>query len=352
MRRFLVILAFVLAFLQTAQTAMAQTLVFTTVTREPFSMTDKDGDTGFSIDLIAEIGKDLGRTIEIQREDSFSAMLSAVETAQVDGAIANISITSAREAIMDFSLPVFVSGVQVMLPAEEGGSPLFSALLTREIGFAVLLAFGALFACGILMWVFERARQEYFDRPFKQALFPSFWWALNLVVNGGFEERMPRSPIGRIFGVVMVISSLFVVSIFVAQITAAMTVEAIQSNVQSINDLDGRRVGTIEASTSAQFLDTRGVAYQRYGDLEQLLQAFEKQELDAVAFDAPILAYYVQNRGKGKARLMSRAFKPENYGIALAAGSPLREEINRSILRLRENGVYDELVTKWFGSGY
>lgn len=163
---------------------------------------------------------------------------------------------------------------------------------------------------------------------------------------------MPRSPLGRGLGVLMVISSLFIVSIFVARITAALTVEAIQSNVQSINDLDGRSIGTIDGSTSAAFLDERGLSYVLYSDLNSMLTALEANTLQAVVFDGPILAYYTANQGRGRARLMDKVFKPENYGIALPTGSPLREEINQCLLRLRENGTYDDLVVKWFGNAY
>jgi len=38
-------------------------------------------------------------------------------------------------------------------------------------------------------------------------------------VNGGFEERVPQSRVGRGFAVLLVIASLFIVSIFVAQIS-------------------------------------------------------------------------------------------------------------------------------------
>ncbi len=347
----------ILAILFVAQNqAHAQDLTFSTVSREPFSMleggTDGGAETGFSVDLIRALAKDLNKTVALDRKDSFTEMLDAVQASAVDGAIANISITAAREADMDFTLPIFASGVQVMLPADSARNALFTTILTREIGLAVVLAFGILFACGMIMWAFERNRQEYFDRPFYQALFPSFWWALNLVVNGGFEERMPRSPLGRGLGVVMVISSLFIVSIFVARITAALTVEAIQSNVQSLSDLDGRAVGTIERSTSAAFLDQRGISYVFYTDLDTMIAAFEAHTLQAVVFDGPILAYYVNNKGRGQSRLMDKVFKPENYGIALPTGSPLREEINQSLLRLRENGTYADLVRKWFGNAY
>lgn len=349
MNKFISIILLILAL---APVSKAQDLTFTTVTREPFSLVEDGKETGFSIDLIQAIGKDLNQTITMDRKRTFGEMLGAVESAQTDGAIANISITAARETTMDFTLPIFASGIQVMLPADATRNAIFSTILTREIGLALIFAFGVLFACGMVMWTFERNRQEYFQRPFVQALFPSFWWALNLVVNGGFEERMPRSPLGRVLGVVMVISSLFIVSIFVARITAALTVEAIQSNVQSINDLEGRTVGTIDGSTSSEFLDQRGLGYVLYTDLDKMLRAFEAHTLDAVVFDGPILAYYVNNRGRGSARLMDKVFKPENYGIALPTGSPLREEINQSLLRLRENGTYDELMRKWFGTNY
>jgi len=317
-----------LCFVGFAPIAKGQDLTFATVSREPFSMEQNGVDTGFSVDLIRAIAKDLNLSIALDRKDSFGGMLGAVQNADLDGAIANISITAAREATMDFTLPIFSSGVQVMLPSESAQNALVTTILTREILLAVILAF------------------------LVAALFPSFWWALNLVVNGGFEERMPRSPLGRGFGVLMVISSLFIVSIFVARITAALTVEAIQSNVQSINDLDGRSVGTIEGSTSAAFLDQRGISYVLYTDLDAMLKAFEVNTLQAVVFDGPILAYYVANKGRGRTRLMSKVFKPENYGIALPTGSPLREEINQSLLRLRENGTYDELAVKWFGNAY
>lgn len=69
-----------------------------------------------------------------------------------------------------------------------------------------------------------------------------------------------------------------------------------------------------------------------------------------MVFDGPILAHYVSNEGLGEARLIERVFRPEDYGIALAQGSPLREPINRALLRLNETGAYQELVEGWFGT--
>lgn len=343
------LIAFIAALVFGGQTS-AQELRVSTVTRAPFSMWANGADDGFAMDLIRAVAQEIDRPIVIVRYDSFAEMLDTVITGQADAAIANISITASRESVLDFSHPIFSSGLQIMTPAGGSGSAsVLKAVFSTKLLQAILIAFALLFAAGMLMWRFERRVQPYFDSTAKQAMFPAFWWALNLVMNGGFEERVPRTLPGRFLGVVLVVSSLFVVSIFVAQITAAMTIEAITSSVNSVNDLYGKRVGTIEGSTASAFMEKRDLRHRTYGDLEGLLDRFENGELEAVVFDAPILAYYVNTIGQHSAQLTGPVFLPENYGIALPSGSDLGEPINLALLALREDGTYDRLYRKWFG---
>ncbi len=335
-----------------AQAAAAQTLTVTTVTRPPFSMVEGGEEDGFSMDLLAALAETQGWEYQVERVDQFGDMLAAVAegTATADLARANISITAAREAVMDFSQPIFEAGLQIMVsPGESAGSSVWRAILSPDLLLAIGAAFILLIGGGMLMWLFERRAQPYFDRPVHEAWFPSFWWALNLVVNGGFEERVPRTLLGRLFGVILVVSSLFIVSVFVAKITSVMTVEAISSSVSSVNDLYGKRVATIEGSTAAAFLDRREIGYDGFGALEPMLQAFEAGEVEAVVFDAPILSHYANNAGREVAQLAGPVFLRENYGIAFPTGSPLVEEVNQALLALREDGTYDRIYREWFG---
>ncbi len=351
MNTFLKRWSFLLFLFLTTELAQAQALNVVTVSRTPFSMVDDGGDTGFSIDLIKRIGDELGREVVVTRVDTFQQMLAAVEEGSVDVAAANISVTADRELRFDFTQPIFSSGLRVMVPIENSGSgSVFSILLNRQILLALLGAFGLLIGGGMLMWWLERGRQSYFEGSAREKAFPAFWWALNLVVNGGFEERVPVSPLGRIFATLLVISSLFVVSIFVANITAALTVRAIQTSVQSVNDLYGKRVGTTSGSTAASFLDGREIRYQGFDGLEPLLEAFEAGRVEAVVFDSPILSYYVNNDGASFGELVGPVFLRENYAFALPSDSALREPINRILLRFREDGTYDELSGTWFGT--
>ncbi|WP_299664400.1 transporter substrate-binding domain-containing protein [uncultured Ruegeria sp.] len=340
-----------LTFAVLAQQSQAQTLKVTTVTRPPFSFVEDGAQTGFSMDLLAALSESLGWEYSVNRVESFSDMLGAVQDGSADLAIANISITAMRETRMDFTQPIFEAGLQIMIPSEAARQPsLLHALLSRELFIAIGLAFAILLGGGMLMWGFERRAQPYFDRKLNEAWFPSFWWALNLVVNGGFEERMPRTPFGRLLGVVLVVSSLFIVSVFTARITSVMTVDAITGSVNSVNDLYGKQVGTISDSTAASFLNRREIEYAGYGDLQEMLTAFTNKDLDAVVFDAPILSYYASHEGRRIATMTGGIFLRENYGIAFPTGSPLVEDVNQALLSLREDGTYDEIYRKWFGA--
>ncbi len=346
--RFIVLLS---ALIFWAQGAVALDLRIATITRPPFSMEDGGRATGFSIDLWQALARDIGIHTTFERATQFPAMLDQVQNGEIDAAIANISITARREVLMDFSQPIFESGLQIMIPAEAGSSSaMWTALFSGDLLIAILLAFALLFGGGMLMWRLERHKQEYFNMPAKDAMFPAFWWALNLVVNGGFEERQPRSPLGRALGVFLVVSSLFIVSVFVAKITTAMTINAIQSSVTSVNDLYGKNNGTIADSTAAIFLDARNLNYTGYPDLVTLLADFENGTLDAVVFDAPILAWYANSKAGKNAQMAGPVFMRENYGIALPSGSELAEPINQSLLKLREDGTYDRIYRKWFGT--
>lgn len=331
--------------------ASAQVLTVSTVERPPFVMLNNGEYSGFSIELWNALAREMGVETTFIPADSFSNMITTVSDGTADAAIANISITSTREEIIDFSQPIFDAGLQILIPA-GGSSSILSAFLTWEMAAWIIIGGLVLFFAATLMWFFERRSQPYFEGTYREGIWPSFWWALNIVVNGGFEERVPKSWPGRVFAVLLVISSLFVVSLFVAKITTTMTIGALQSDIQSINDLYGKHVGTTAGSTSAVYLDGRSMRYTEFDGIETLFAALEQGKLEAVIHDAPIVAYYAETAGKGLVQTAGNVFQPEKYGIALQQGSPLAEDINLGLLKLRENGTYQALIDKWFGVGY
>ena len=75
----------------------------------------------------------------------------------------------------------------------------------------------------------------------------------------------------------------------------------------------------------------------------------ETQQLDAIVYDSPVLHYHAAKAGQGKVRGVGVLLKPEEYGIALPVGSPIREDVNRALLALQAHGTYGQLHARWFG---
>jgi polar amino acid transport system substrate-binding protein len=329
----------------------AEKLRVATIERKPFSFQQDDVWIGFSIELwnaIAKLNDIETEFVEVKR---FSEMLDMVENGSVDAAAANISITYAREQRMDFSQSIFDSGLLVLMPSENSPS-IFSVILRKELLLWLLSAFGLLVFAGGLIAFCERKSPHFNSLEHNTRFGEGLWWAVNVVTNASFTIFTPQTRSGRFVGYGLIIIGLFVVSVFVAQITSALTVGELRSQIDGVNDLYGKRVGTTANSTSSRFLNAQSINHKTFDSLDALFAAIEKGELDAVVHDAPILAYYAKTEGQGKFRTAGRVFNPEKYGFLFPQNSTDRERFDQGLLQLRESGQYNKILTKWFGGEY
>lgn len=106
-----------LALTVAAGTASAENLkVVTDPSFVPFEMMDqKTGEMiGFDMEIIAEVAKRAGFEYDLQTMD-FNGIIPALQTGNVDIAIAGITITEEREQIVDFSDPYYDSGLRILV---------------------------------------------------------------------------------------------------------------------------------------------------------------------------------------------------------------------------------------------
>ncbi|MEO1199652.1 MAG: glutamine ABC transporter substrate-binding protein GlnH [Pseudomonadota bacterium] len=102
-----------------AATAMAEDLIVATDTAfVPFEFKQGDEYVGFDIDMWAAIASDLGVTYELRPMD-FNGIIPALQTGQVDVALAGITIKESRMEVIDFSDGYYDSGFLLMVPADS-----------------------------------------------------------------------------------------------------------------------------------------------------------------------------------------------------------------------------------------
>jgi polar amino acid transport system substrate-binding protein len=144
-------------------------------------------------------------------------------------------------------------------------------------------------------------------------------------------------------------SAVIFIAFFTAQVTSSLTVQQLKGDISGPDDLPGRKVSTVRGSTSAEYLRRISVQPSEFTTVDEAIDSLVKGDADAVVYDAPVLLYYASHDGKGKVDVVGSVFRKENYGILFPSGSQLRKPVNEALLRLRENGTYDRLYTKWFG---
>ena len=343
-----------LSFSNSISYAEDNTLSIGTIERPPFMMKDKNGNiSGFSIELWNAIAKKINKNTKFKEFTSFSDMTSATQAGNVHASIANISITSKREAVMDYSQPIYDSGLQILISKKKNEVSYLQIIWDSGILKFILFAIGVLLIIAHILWYLERdiedTRHDYFRDDYLGGIWDAFWWAFIVMTMGGFEKEVPHKVSSRLLAMFWITASLFFISTLTAKITTALTVSELKTSISSYNDLKGKSVGISAGPTARSFLENKGINIEKeYKSFKNLLNDLETGKLDAIVQDAPILQYYASHQGSGKVLLAGKVFKPEKYGILFPQNSPLKENVDHALIELYEDGTYAEILKKYF----
>lgn len=345
-----------LALLVFSAGALAEGPPLTVATRvlPPFVIKDGGAYTGFSVELWQAIAAELNRTYTFQENANVKELLASVGDGRADAGIAAVSITSEREASFDFSQPMFESGLQILVPSQDGSGlalrQVWRILTTGAMPTLLAILAALVLVPAHLAWYAERKREDrLFSKEYFRGIAHAIWWATG--ASAGQQPDAPRSAVGRVLAWLAIPVSVIFVAYFTAAVTAAITVQQLQGAIEGPADLPGKRVGTTAGSTAAAYLVEHQIIPTEFQAIGEAFAALENHQLDAVVFDAPVLLYHASRAGLGKVQVAGPIFKKENYGIVFPAGSALRKPVNAALLKLRENGTYDALYERWFGRG-
>jgi polar amino acid transport system substrate-binding protein len=319
---------------------------------EPLVIKAGDRWTGFSIDLWEALARELELEYDWVEVSSVTDQLRAVETGEADAAIAGISMTAERERVVDFSFPYFRSGLQIMT-AMPGGNT-----LTSEMGFLAAPALRRILVTALILavilahvvWLVERRSNPAFQKGYLRDIGEGLWAVVLVVATGEYGDRDLPNVVRRLMVAALWLLGVAMIAQFTATVTTALTVQQLTSSINSPEDLPGKRVAAVRGTTGAQYLAAHAIAAQEVAKIADAFTMLEQGQVDAVVYDAPVLLYYAANGGKGRVQIAGSIFNEDTYGIALPTGSPHRKPINEKLLKLREDGTYEELYTKWFGS--
>mgnify|MGYP001235004415 CR=1 FL=1 len=341
----------------TATASQSAELHVAAVIAPPFVMEQDGSLTGFSIELWNAISARMQRTTTFELEPDVGTVEEAMRTKKADLTVMPIFVTAARDAEFDFTLPIMEAGVQVMVRDSRHGAQIehplrgmLRLLISRTtllwLGMAVLLALIPTH----LIWLFERRRDKgtAWSGKYFPGIFEAAYWSLSTLTTQA--EGMPKHWVARVFSIVWMFAGVVFVASYTAQLTAAVTVEQFRGAIQGPGDLPGKPVGTLAQTLAVNYLREHHAEVQEFSSVDQLFKALLDKKVDAAFTAAPLLRYYAAHEGKGLVRLVGPEVNIAPASIMVQLNSPLRKQIDLALLALREDGTYQKLYDKWFGS--
>jgi ABC-type amino acid transport substrate-binding protein len=314
-------------------------------------MREPNGASGYSVDVWDEVARRVGVGTELVWVHGIDTLLGTVSGGQADVAIGPISMTPEREGHVDLTHPVSEGGLGILV-STIGAGPV-EAFLDAVIrpGWLVLGLFLTVLVVvvGLGMWLPRRGREGWPD-DVRQGLHESAWRSARIFLSGAFGEHEPRTARGRLGAMTWIVAGIILTSLFTAAVTSNATVARLQGSISGPDDLAGKRIVTVGDSTSADWLESRGLPFHAVTAIADAYPLLEEGHADAIVFDQLILRYHATSAGAGRLAVVGPTFERDPYGFAVAQGSPLREAIESAILSMIQDGTLDAIHTIWFGS--
>ncbi|KAJ8266662.1 hypothetical protein GJAV_G00133190 [Gymnothorax javanicus] len=372
-----------------------RTLIVTTILENPYVMYKKsdkelygnDRFEGYCLDLLKELSNILGFSYEVKLvsdgkygaqndKGEWNGMVRELIDHIADLAVAPLTITYVREKVIDFSKPFMTLGISILYRKPNGTNPgVFSFLnpLSPDIWMYVLLA-----CLGVSCVLFVIARftpyEWYNPHPCNPdsdvvennfTLLNSFWFGVGALMQQG-SELMPKALSTRIVGGIWWFFTLIIISSYTANLAAFLTVERMDSPIDSADDLAKQtkiEYGAVrDGSTMTFFKKSKISTYEKMWAFMSSRKntALVKNNREGIqrvlTTDYALLMEstsieYISQRNCNLTQI-GGLIDSKGYGVGTPIGSPYRDKVTIAILQLQEEGKLHMMKEKWWrGNG-
>ena len=333
-----------------AAPSAARELVVGTKEAPPFAMKMPDGSwTGAGIELWRRVAQKLDLRYRFQEAD-LQRLVDGAADGTFDASVAAITVTAAREQVVDFSQPFYATGLGIAVPMRDeiAWLPVLRSLLTVGFAEALLALVGVSLGVALIIWLAEQRHNEHFARS-RSGLGSSVMWAAATMAQASAGGREPTTLIGRCVAVLWLLASVVVIASFTAGITSQMTARQLEGLVHGEDDLRLVRVGAVAGTETVETLNHDHVKPLTYQTVVEGLQALKSGEIDAFVYDRPLLAWVVKEKFHGSLKVLDAVFDPHAAAGALPRGSAIRLPIDVALLQEVRGDWWKDTLDRYMG---
>lgn len=124
------------------------------------------------------------------------------------------------------------------------------------------------------------------------------------------------------------------------------------ADIKGFADLKGKKIAVQIGTTSmkeAQKIE--GADVKALNSSADTFMELKAGNVDAIINDLPVNDYYIHKTGATDVKRLDEKLTSEDYGFAMKKdNTELVEKVNAALKTLKENGEYDKIYEKWFGT--
>ena len=259
---------------------------------------------------------------------------------------------------VDFAPAHWTADVAIL--SIKGGSQNFFAftfaLLTEAF---VINFFSFLFIWCIivaaLVWICERKQNsEEFPARFLDGIDDSLWWTIVTVTTVGYGDKTPKTPAGRILGVVWMLVGLTLFSILTGHMGGEFVKLTQTAGINSKYDLAGLRVCGYALTATAWYIpDTIEFTPVSASNVEECGKMLKDGLVDVIVMETAFMSYWSMN--DPWASLQPLHISPPIASIPVgimfpetANGMATRHSLAPKLLELFDGPFLLDETSKWF----
>lgn len=129
-----------------------------------------------------------------------------------------------------------------------------------------------------------------------------------------------------------------------------------EADISGPDTLDGKTLCSVSGSTPAQRIKdeySEGVQLQEAQGYSECVELLSSGAVDSVTTDDIILAgFAAQDKYAGKLKLVGKPFSEELYGVGVAKGSEMCEQVNEALTKMIDDGTWEKAVKENLGDAY
>jgi ABC-type amino acid transport substrate-binding protein len=287
---------------------------------------------------------------------TYADVIQDVANGVYDMMVADVEITAERRAIVSFSSAIFDNSIRiVMRQTPSAGIDLLSFLkpFTNNLW---LVLFGTIIYAGILICLLERDTNDALrNRSISSLFFMSVWYGIGVIVGYGVDFHV-RTAAGRLLTSGLYIVSIVFVATYTANLASYLTISKSGPPVTGLDDIKngkltfnriGIRIGTEMEDFYLREISGGNRNFYPLKSYQQQYTSLLNGVIDATFMDSGT-AEYITNNIYCNLTTIGASFDQNSFGIVMPKQWLYIQDVDVSILSLREVGILDSLRTKWF----